>query len=119
VIAAYRVRGADWKELIIDDPSWPQTFYQTESEYDIREEDTLVGICTYHSNEDRVVRSGHGHESEMCNVYFMYYATNRSGAMEICAGYSNTQLEAIIPDKASVRPAFKHIEERTDSKCEL
>jgi hypothetical protein len=112
VIAAYRIRGAEWFELMITDPTWAQTFYPTNTTFDIRETDVIVGMCTYRNDEDRVIKAGHGHKSEMCNVYLMYYAHNRTGVKEECFGSFDTKLEAMIPYTASVRPSFNSSSEQ-------
>jgi hypothetical protein len=105
VIAAYRVRGGvDWTELGIGDPQWPQTYYPTKSVYEIKEGDILVGMCSYSNDEDRVVRAGNTDLDEMCNIYLIYYTSNRTGAMANCFGSLDKKLEASIPDSASVRP---------------
>jgi hypothetical protein len=104
-LAAYRVRGGvDWTELGIGDPQWPQTFYPTKSVFELKEGDMLVGMCTYRNDGDRLVQVGQRHIDEMCNIFLMYYTSNRSGARVKCIGSEDPKLEANIPDSASVRP---------------
>jgi hypothetical protein len=109
VNSAYRVRGTEWTELVISDPQWPQTYYPTQYVYEIKDGDMLVGMCTYHNDEDNVVSVGYKHHDEMCNIYLMYFTKNRTGTMNLCFGSENSSLEALIPDKASRRPPVKYV----------
>ncbi|CAF0958876.1 unnamed protein product [Brachionus calyciflorus] len=104
VNAAYRVRQHEWTQLAKGDPQWPQAFYPTEEVYDIKDGDALIGICTYHNNENRVVYAGSTHNDEMCNVYLMYYTDNTEDVMDTCSGSTYPQLESIIPAEAEVKP---------------
>jgi hypothetical protein len=118
VNAAYRVRNNQWTELVIGDPQWPQAFYRTKETYEIRQGDILVGSCTYHNDDSHGVSVGGTHHDEMCNVYLMYYTDNKNAAMGICDGSSYAQLEAQIPDIATIKPP-KYGENRTQPTCKL
>jgi hypothetical protein len=108
VNAAYRVRGTEWTELVIGDPLWPQAYYPTPYVYEISEGDILVGICTYHNDEDHVVKAGPRHQDEMCNIYFMFFTENSNNVTDMCVGHSNRSLEELIPDKAKIRPLITY-----------
>jgi hypothetical protein len=118
VSSAYRVRGTEWTELVRTDVQWPQAYYPTQYVYEIKDGDMLVGMCTYHNDEDQVVTVGYKHRDEMCIVNLMYYTTNRTGAMNLCFGSFNSSLEALIPDSASIKPSFKYFGNWTYSTIE-
>ena len=86
------------------DPQWPQAFYPTDALIDVKDGNALIGICTYHNDENRYVYAGSTHNDEMCNVYLMYYADNVDDVMDICDGNAYPQLESVIPAEAEVRP---------------
>jgi hypothetical protein len=109
VNSAYRVRGTEWTELVVGDPQWPQSYYPTQYVYKIKDGDMLVGMCTYHNDEDQVVNVGYKHQEEMCIIYLMYYTENRRGVMDLCFGSKNSSLEALMPDKASIKPPAKYV----------
>ena len=73
VNTAYRIRDNKWTEIAKGDPQLPQAFYPTSSLYEIKDGDILVGMCTYHNDENRTVYPGSTHTDEMCNIYIMYY----------------------------------------------
>jgi hypothetical protein len=102
-VAVYRVRGAQWNELMIEDPSGPQTFYPTKFEYEIKEGDILVGMCTYHNDEDRVVSVGHLYYQEMCNIFLMYYTANKTGVLDYCFDSFDTEYSGGGVGEASVQ----------------
>lgn len=107
VNTAYRVRDHEWQQVAKGDPQWPQAFYPVSSPsslIDVKDGDALVGVCTYHNDENRNVYAGSTHNDEMCNIYLMYYADSTDGVMDVCAGSSYPQLETIIPDEAYVKP---------------
>jgi hypothetical protein len=107
VNAAYRIRGTEWTELVIGDPQWPKSYYPTPYVYEIREGDILVGICTYHNNEDHEVVGGSGNKDELCHIYIMFYTENKIRVPDLCFGHANMSLQALIPDRAKIRPPFK------------
>jgi len=71
---------------------------------EIKEDDILLGMCTYHNNETRTVYPGSTHTDEMCNIYIMFYTENAQQIMSTCSGSSNPELEKRIPDDAKVKP---------------
>jgi hypothetical protein len=105
VNAAYRIRNHEWLQLAKGDPQWPQAFYPLASTVDIKDGDALVGRCTYHNDESRVVVAGPTHNDEMCNVYIMYYTDNIDDVMNTCSGNTYPQLENIIPADAEKKPS--------------
>ena len=64
------------------DPQWPQAFYPTDNVIDIKDGDTLLGMCTYHNDENKYVYAGPTHKDEMCNIYIMYYTDNADDVMQ-------------------------------------
>ncbi len=105
VNAAYKIENHEWSQLALGDPQWPQAFYPTESLIEIKDGNSLVGMCTYHNDEDRYIYAGSTHKDEMCNVYLMYYADSTDDVMQVCDGNAFPQLENIIPPEAEVKPA--------------
>jgi hypothetical protein len=95
--------------VVVGDPQWPQAYYPTPYVCKINDGDMLVGVCTYHNDENQVVNAGQKHHDEMCNIYLMYYTENRKGVMDLCFGSKNSSLEALIPDKASIKPPTKYV----------
>jgi hypothetical protein len=105
VNSAYRVRDNEWVQLARGDPQWPQAFYPTDAIYDIKDGDPIVGMCSYHNDENRYVYAGPTHNDEMCNVYLMYYTDNADDVMEVCGANTYPQLESVIPAQAEQKPA--------------
>jgi hypothetical protein len=120
VNTAYRIREHEWVKLAKGDPQWPQAFYPTESQYDLKDGDALIGTCTYHNEENRYVYAGSTHTDEMCNIYLMYYADRIDDVENTCSGSSYPQLEAIVPDEAGIKPpvppSFNGINDNLDTK---
>lgn len=118
VNTAYRVRHNEWQKIAQGDPQWPQAFYPSEEIYEIRDGDALIGICTYHNDENRKVYAGSTHNDEMCNIYLMYYTENTEGVQDTCSGSTYPQLETIIPAEALVKPQppsnFHQLDESID-----
>lgn len=107
VNTAYRVRQHEWLQIAKGDPQWPQAFYPIQgntNQIDVKDQDALIGVCTYHNDENRNVYAGGTHNDEMCNIYLMYYADSTDDVMETCTGSSYPQLEKIIPDDAFIKP---------------
>lgn len=84
VNAAYRIRNHEWVQLAKGDPQWPQAFYPTNNLFDLKDGDALVGQCTYHNDENRIIHAGPTHNDEMCNIYLMYYTDDISGIYVLC-----------------------------------
>ena len=105
VNSAYRIRNHEWQQLAKGDPQWPQAFYPLDTTMDIKDGDALVGRCTYHNDETRVIYAGPTHNDEMCNVYLMYYVDDTTDVMDVCSGNTYPQLESIIPPEADRKPA--------------
>lgn len=104
VNAAYRVRNGEMTEIAKIDPQLPQAFYPMKQILDIKNGDILLGMCTYHNNENRTIYPGSTHTDEMCNVYIMYYTENAQEVMGVCGGSSYPELERKIPADAKVKP---------------
>ena len=104
VNTAYRVRNGVWTQIAKIDPQLPQAFYPMNEMLDIKEGDILLGMCTYHNNENRAINPGATHTDEMCNIYIMYYTLNAQEVMGTCGGNSNRELEQQIPPEAKVKP---------------
>ena len=105
VNTAYRVRDDEWTQLAKGDPQWPQAFYPVDQPIDIKDGDSLLGICTYHNDDNKYVYAGSTHNDEMCNVYLMYYTDNAEDVMGTCSGNTYPKLESAIPDEAQIKPA--------------
>ena len=105
VNTAYRVRDDEWIQLAKGDPQWPQAFYPVDQPIDIKDGDSLLGICTYHNDDNKYVYAGSTHNDEMCNVYLMYYTDNAEDVMGTCSGNTYPKLESAIPDEAQIKPA--------------
>lgn len=118
VNAAYRVRHNEWTKLAQGDPQWPQAFYPTDETYEIKNGDALLGICTYHNDENKMIYAGSTHNDEMCNIYLMYYTDNTEDVQDTCSGSTYPQLETIIPPEAQVKPQppsnFHQLDETID-----
>ena len=104
VNSAYRVRNHEWVQLARGDPQWPQAFYPTDDLYDLKDGDSIVGRCSYHNDENRVVYAGSTHNDEMCNVYLMYYTDDITDVMDTCTGNTYPQLESILPAESIQKP---------------
>ncbi len=104
VNTAYRVRDDEWTQIAKGDPQLPQAFHPMEKMLGIKEGDILLGMCTYHNNENRTIYPGSTHTDEMCNIYIMYYTENAQEVMSTCAGNSYPTLERKIPADAKVKP---------------
>ncbi len=102
---AYRVRGHEWSQVARGDPQWPQAFYPTDTVYDVKDGDMLVGQCTYHNDGGKYVYAGSTHTDEMCNVYLMFYTDSADDVMEVCSGNTYAALESVIPAEAEQKPA--------------
>ena len=105
VNAAYRIRSHEWIQLAKGDPQWPQAFYPTNSMFDLKDGDALVGRCTYHNDENRAIHAGPTHNDEMCNIYLMYYTDDISNVLDVCTGNLYPQLESIIPAESERKPS--------------
>jgi len=107
VNTAYRVRNDEWTQIVKGDPQLPQAFYPMKQVMEIKEGDILLGMCTYHNNENRTVYPGSTHTDEMCNIYIMYYTENAQEVMSVCSGNSYQELEQKIPADAKIKPLNK------------
>ena len=105
VNTAFRVRNDEWIQLAKGDPQWPQAFYPTDNVIDIKDGDTLLGMCTYHNDENKYVYAGPTHKDEMCNIYIMYYTDTADDVMGVCSGNTFPTLEKAIPADAEEKPA--------------
>ena len=105
VNAAYRVRADEWTQLAKGDPQWPQAFYPTDTLIDIKDGDSLLGMCTYHNDDNKYIYAGPTHKDEMCNIYVMYYTDNTDDVMAVCSGNSYPTLEKAMPADAEEKPA--------------
>jgi hypothetical protein len=104
VNAAYRYRNEEMTEIGKVDPQLPQAFYPMKQIVEIKDGDILLGICTYHNDENRIIYPGPTHKDEMCNVYIMYYTENAQDVMGVCGGSSHPALERKIPIDAKIKP---------------
>lgn len=104
VNSAYRIRNHEWVQLARGDPQWPQAFYPTDDLYDLKDGDAIVGRCSYHNDENKIIYAGATHADEMCNVYLMYYTDDTKDVMETCTGNTFPQLESILPAESIQKP---------------
>ena len=119
VNSAYRVRNHEWKQLAKGDPQEPQAFYPTETAFEIKSGDILLGRCVYHNDEERYVGVGPTHTDEMCNVYLMYYTDAEENLQDVCSGSSYPSLESEIPDESFIRPPKPTLNGNDNSKTPM
>jgi hypothetical protein len=72
---------------------------------EIKDDDILVGVCTYENNQNESIYAGNGHTNEMCNIYVFFYSLNGQNLFGFCGGHSYPELEQQIPLDAKIKPS--------------
>ncbi|XP_050402330.1 peptidyl-glycine alpha-amidating monooxygenase B isoform X1 [Patella vulgata] len=80
-------------------PQWPQAFYPTNQEIEIKPGDSLIARCTFNSTgRDRRTYAGATGKDEMCNFYMMFYTDSSvTRTFSECGGSHYPNLVQSLP----------------------
>ncbi|KAK6178788.1 hypothetical protein SNE40_011296 [Patella caerulea] len=80
-------------------PQWPQAFYPTKEDIEIKPGDSLIARCTFNSTgRDRPTFAGATGKDEMCNFYMMFYTDSSvTRTFSECGGSHYPNLVQSLP----------------------
>ena len=100
----YNAETKEYTEIAKGSPQWPQAFYPTKGDFEVKSGEYLVARCTYNSTgKDKTVRIGMGSDDEMCNLYLMYYTKKENAKYRKCWSNNFPKIASGAPE-SSVQP---------------